>query len=254
MEIKVLYEDNHLIAVYKPAGVLVMAGEGRPSDERLRSKGDEILRQQSNVGSTERRSANVHDDNTLYWQVKEFLKKRDKKPGNVFLGVLHRLDRPVSGIILFAKTSKGAARLSEQIREREVTKIYTALVMGELKIESGTLEHNLLKDEKAKKAIVGAVGDVAILHYNTIKSNRHYSLLNIELETGRYHQIRVQLSAMGHPIVGDTKYGAPEALLDKSIMLCAIKLSFTTATTGKEIKLSIPVPDEFSRRIRQHSL
>src|SRR6185295_1197997 len=101
MEIKVLYEDNHLIAVYKPAGVLVMAGD---------EKG--------------------HDDNTLYWQVKQFIKQRDNKPGDAFLGVLHRLDRPVSGIVLFAKTSKGAARLSEQFRERTVSKTYHALVEG----------------------------------------------------------------------------------------------------------------------------
>src|SRR3990167_3085235 len=101
MQIKVLYEDNHLIAVYKPAGVLVMAG-----DEK------------------------AHDDDTLYWQVKQFIIKRDQKPGDAFLGVLHRLDRPVSGIVLFAKTSKGAARLSEQFREWTIQKIYHAVVAG----------------------------------------------------------------------------------------------------------------------------
>src|SRR3989338_7755660 len=115
---RILYEDNHLIAIYKPAGFLVQAGgDGKP------------------------------DDNTLYWQVKMFLKERDKKPGDVFLGVIHRLDRPVSGIVLFAKTSKGAARLSEQFRNRTVKKTYQALVEGEIEPLSGRLVHGLTKNQ-----------------------------------------------------------------------------------------------------------
>ncbi len=223
--IKVLYEDNHLIAVYKPAGVLVQAGRDVQ-----------------------------HDDNTLYWQVKMFLKERDKKPGNVFLGVLHRLDRNVSGIILFAKTSKGAARLSEQIRERTIKKIYHAVVIGKPAPPSGTLEHHLTKDESSRQSVIDTEGDVAILHYETVKSGSKNSLLRIQLETGSFHQIRVQLSEIGHPIVGDMKYGAPEVLPDNVLALCATELLFKTATThstssgqaDEDVKVSIEIPKEFS--------
>jgi 23S rRNA pseudouridine1911/1915/1917 synthase len=218
MDLNVLYEDNHVIAVYKPAGVLVQAGEGPE-----------------------------HDDNTLYWQVKMFIKERDKKPGNVFLGVLHRLDRNVSGVILFAKTSKGAARLSEQIRDRLIKKIYHAVVIGAPSPASATLRHNLRKDESSKQSILDPSGDEAVLHYDTIKSGNGYSLLRIELETGRFHQIRAQLSAIGHPIVGDMKYGASEGLPDRSLMLCATELDFTTATTDEEIKVSIEIPAGFTQ-------
>lgn len=226
MEIKVLYEDNHLIAVYKPAGVLVQAGED----------GD-------------------HDDNTLYWQVKMFLKERDQKPGNVFLGVLHRLDRNVSGVILFAKTSKGAARLSEQIRERTIKKIYHAVVIGVPVPAAGTLEHHLRKDESSKQSMIDPEGDVAILHYETVKSGPKNSLLRIELETGRFHQIRVQLSEIGHPVVGDIKYGAPalpaEALAKDGssnfLALCATELHFKTATTDEDVTISIDIPSEWSK-------
>lgn len=214
MDIKILYEDNHLIGVYKPAGVLVQAEDG------------------------------AKDDNTLYWQIKEFIKKRDQKPGKVFLGVLHRLDRPTSGVVLFAKTSKGAARLSEQFRNRNLKKVYHCVVIGKLNQKSGTLRNFLIKDNDQKKAVISEVGDEAILHYQVIKSDQN-SLLKIELETGRFHQIRAQLSATKHPIVGDIKYGAPEALSDKSIALCATSLEFKTAT-GNELKtIQIEIPAEW---------
>jgi len=229
--IKILYEDNHLIAVYKPAGVLVQKGEGPE-----------------------------HDDNTLYWQVKMFLKERDQKPGNVFLGVLHRLDRVVSGIVLFAKTSKGAARLSEQIRERTIQKIYHAVVEGYVYLEESTLIDTIRKDSGSIKAIIGGdasmeLGDPdasvgaseAVLHYWRLQSNQKYSLLKIQLETGRFHQIRAQLSAIGHPVVGDVKYRAAQALPDHSIMLCATELDFKTATTDEDIKISIEIPPEFTQ-------
>jgi len=223
--IKILYEDNHLIAVHKPAGVLVQAGED-----------------------------NKHDDDTLYWQVKMFLKERDKKPGNVFLGVLHRLDRVVSGIVLFAKTSKGAARLSEQIRERTIKKIYHAVVEGYVDLEESTLIDTIRKDSGSIKAIIS--GDVsmelaseAVLHYWRLQSNQKYSLLKIQLETGRFHQIRAQLSAIGHPIMGDVKYGASEALPDHSIMLCATELHFKTATTDEDVKISIEIPPEWAKML-----
>lgn len=217
MEIKVLYEDNHLIAVYKPAGVLVQKGD-QPG----------------------------HDDDTLYWQVKEFIKHRDQKPGNVFLGVLHRLDRPVSGIVLFAKTSKGAARLSEQIRERDVEKIYHAIVEGIVQPPSGRLEHFLEKDTAQKKAIVGTSGDLAILEYETVKTGQQRTLLKIHLHTGRFHQIRSQLAAIGHPILGDVKYGAKE-MPGNILALCATELSFVTATGDEQRTIQIEIPDDWQR-------
>src|SRR3989338_3448276 len=145
MQVKVLYEDNHLIAVYKPAGVLVMAGDEKSVD-----------------------------DDTLYWQVKQFLIKRENKPGAAFLGVLHRLDRPVSGIVLFAKTSKGAARLSEQFRERTISKTYHAVVEGVVDLDEGTLMDTIQKDTNSFRAIIGGgnvdpdMADEAILHYKVV--------------------------------------------------------------------------------------
>lgn len=220
MTIKVLYEDNHLIAVYKRAGVLVQKGEGE-----------------------------AHDDNTLYWQVKMFVKERDKKPGNVFLGVLHRLDRPVSGIVLFAKTSKGAARLSEQFRERTIKKFYHAVVEGKMNPASGTLVHRLGKDETVRRAEVVEDGDEAELSYETVKAGERYSLLKIELKTGRFHQIRAQLSASGHPIVGDAKYGSHEKLKDGEIALASTELIFQTATTDEKEDIKIDYPKSWDKLI-----
>lgn len=216
MEIKILYEDNHLIAVYKPAGVLVQAGEGG------------------------------HDDNTLYWQIKSLIKERDKKPGNVFLGVLHRLDRPVSGVVLFAKTSKGAARLSEQFRNRTINKVYHAVVHGEMSPKSGKLENHIKKEDKV--AVIGETGDIAELVYETLKSNKNYSLLRIHLGTGKFHQIRAQLSYAGHPIVGDMKYGSNEKVKD-GIYLCATELEFTLATGGDRHSIVIECPTEWERSL-----
>jgi len=212
MEIRILYEDNHLIAVYKPAGVLVQAGEGG------------------------------HDDNTLYWKLRSFIKKRDNKPGNVFIGVLHRLDRPVSGVVLFAKTSKGAARLSEQFRNRTINKIYHAVVHGEMDPKSGKLENHISKE--GKQAVIGATGDIAELVYETVKSSSKYSLLKIHLGTGKFHQIRAQLSHAGHPIVGDMKYGSTEKVHD-GIYLCATELEFTGATDGDRHSVTIDYPGEW---------
>ena len=210
---EILYEDNHLIAVYKPAGVLVQKGE-----------------------------SNEHDDSTLYWQVKTFLKKRDKKPGDVFLGVLHRLDRPVSGIVLFAKTSKGAARLSEQFRNRTIRKIYHAVVDGKLSPPSGVLVHRLQKDRLTKKAEIAEEGDVAELLYTTVKTAKSRSLIRIELKTGRFHQIRAQLAAVGHPIIGDIKYGSREKFNGR-IALASTELTFETATTGEIINTKNSYPE-----------
>ena len=217
LKLEILYEDNHLIAVFKPAGVLVQGN--RPVGER--------------------------NEPTLMDEVKEYLKEKYKKPGNVFLGLVHRLDRPGSGIILFAKTSKGAARISEQIREREMRKIYHAVVDGQMKSPSGTLRNFLKKDEEKRiaKIVKEREGDLAELDYETVKTNGKISLLKIELKTGRFHQIRVQLSAIGHPIVGDKKYGSKEQLSNGSIALCATELTFETATTGETKKIGIDWPE-----------
>ncbi len=210
----VLYEDNHLIAVYKPAGILV--------------QGDET------------------GDASLMDEVKDYLKEKYQKTGNVFLGLLHRLDRPVSGIVLFAKTSKGASRLSEQFRTHGIKKIYQAVVEGSPKIPTQTLVHYLKKDEERNFVTVfdQEVRDSkrAELVYKVIQSNDKNSLLEIELKTGRPHQIRTQIAHIDHPILGDVKYGARSPLPDKSIALAAVELEFTLPTKDerKNIKIDFP--------------
>lgn len=218
MKLNVLYEDNHLIAVYKPAGILTQGDKSK--------------------------------DENLMDIVKLYLKEKYNKPGNVFLGLLHRLDRPVSGIILFAKTSKGASRLSEQFRNRTIEKIYTAVVIGRLKKDKGVLLNFIEKDEKGRKAVINDQGDtVAELYYETVASNKKFSLLKIKLETGKFHQIRSQLSTAHCPILGDIKYGASFALPDQSIALCATSISFKTATNEEIKQISIPIPKEWKEYI-----
>lgn len=207
MPLKVLYEDNHLIAVLKPAGILVQGD----------ATGDKCLM----------------DD------VKEYLKEKYKKNGNVFLGLLHRLDRPVSGIVLFAKTSKGASRLSEQIRNHELKKEYHALVEGLPKSKKGVLTNYLLHDEKTNKSAIydakRGEAQLAELSYEVVKMLGENSLLKINLKTGRHHQIRAQFAHLGHPLVGDKKYGAKTPYREGEIALCATKITFKTAT-GEDFK------------------
>jgi len=218
MSLRVLYEDNHLIAVVKPSGVL--------------TQGD------------------ITGDRCLMDEVKLHLKEKYKKPGNVFLGLLHRLDRPASGIVLFAKTSKGASRLSEQFRNRTIEKTYHALVLGKPKENRGMLVNYLAKDRQRKIAIAGE--DRAELFYEVISSSGKYSLLKIKIKTGKFHQIRIQLASAGYPILGDVKYGAPSPLPDKSICLCATSISFLPAVAlaeeGKKT-ISIPVPADWKKYI-----
>lgn len=214
---KVLYEDNHLIAVEKPAGMLV--------------QGDET------------------GDICLIDMVKQYLKEKYNKPGQVFLGLLHRLDRPVSGVILFAKTSKGASRLSEQFRLHQTKKIYQALVEGVPKKSQSILIHYVKKDPAKNKVTVysNPTGDAqyAELSYVVLKSNEKNALLEIQLKTGRPHQIRAQLSTIGCPIVGDLKYGASKPLPDKSLRLCAISLEFKPATKDEKVKVEIETPENW---------
>ncbi|TAK57185.1 RluA family pseudouridine synthase [Patescibacteria group bacterium] len=213
MQPEILYEDNHVIVVNKPSGVLV--------------QGDDTM------------------EDCLLEQVKRFIKTRDNKPGNVFLGLVHRLDRNVSGVILFAKTSKGASRLSEQFRLHTAEKIYHAWVAGVPVKKSATLTHFLLKNEQNNKTAVyeseihGA--QYAELHYEIVKTIGDFSLLKIRLETGRPHQIRAQLGYIGHPILGDGKYGSKISLPDKRMALVATSLSFLTATGGEKRTIEVPI-------------
>lgn len=225
--IKVLYEDNHIIAVLKPAGVL--------------TQGD---------GSGEK---------SLIDMVKDYLKEKYKKPGNVFLGLVHRLDKPVQGIVLFGKTSKGASRLSEQFREHTIQKTYHAIVLGKPKESRGEIKEKISKisffaegfTKKSDKELLEEIKKAtktrtAELSWELVKSNGKFSLLKILPKTGRFHQIRVQLANMGCPILGDTKYGAPLENRE-SIALAATAISFKSATEDKEINLEIPLPEEWKK-------
>jgi 23S rRNA pseudouridine1911/1915/1917 synthase len=228
--IKVIYEDNHIIAVEKPAGVLTQAD-----------------------GSGEK---------CLMDMVKDYLKEEYKKPGNVFLGLVHRLDKPVQGIVLFAKTSKGASRLSEQFRAHTIQKTYHAIVVGKPKENRGEIKEKINKisffaegfteksDEELLQEIKKATKTrTAELSWEVVKSNDKYSLLKVLPKTGRFHQIRVQLSNMGHPILGDIKYGYKGNWENNSIALAATAIEFKTATTGEIIKLEIPLPEEWKKLI-----
>lgn len=205
--IKVLYEDNHIIVVVKDYNIPVQEDS---------SKDDDML--------------------TL---IKKYLKEKYNKPGNVYLGLVHRLDRPVGGVMVFAKTSKAASRLSNEIRLKRVEKRYMALVHNITK-EKDVLVDKLLKDEKTNTSYVSDKGKESILEYNLIEKRGNMSLLDINLITGRHHQIRVQLSHHGYPIYGDQKYG-----IDKSgiqIHLWAYKLKFKHPTKD-EVMEFVYYPD-----------
>jgi len=215
---KILYEDNHLVVVYKPAGILI--------------QGDK-----SGVRS-------LMDD------LKDYIKEAHSKTGNVFLGLIHRLDRNVDGVVVFAKTSKGASRLSEQFRLHTIQKVYHAWIEGIPRKNKDTLVNYLYHDEIRNVSKITEDekknADLAELSYEIVKNEEGFSLLKIILKTGRHHQIRAQLSFMGHPIVGDTKYGSKAKLPDQRVMLTATSLSFDPATNvdgnaeRKTISIEIP--------------
>ena len=226
--VKVLYEDNHIIAVVKPAGVLT---QGDRTGER-----------------------SLMDD------IKDYLKEKYKKPGNVFLGLVHRLDKPVQGIVLFGKTSKGASRLSEQFRNHTIQKTYHGIVVGKLDKQKGELKEKVNKisffaegftnktDEELLREIKKATKTrTAELSWEVVKTNEKYSLLKILPKTGRFHQIRIQMANMGHPILGDSKYSNQKPLPDRSIALAATAISFVSATSDKQINLEIPLPEEWNK-------
>ncbi|OGZ67031.1 MAG: hypothetical protein A3C58_00730 [Candidatus Staskawiczbacteria bacterium RIFCSPHIGHO2_02_FULL_34_10] len=242
--VKVLYEDNHIIVVFKPAGVL--------------SQGDKT------------------GDVSMYDMVKDYIKETKaqkfqrnfvlgralnalsaleyKKTGNVFLGLIHRLDRPVSGIMLFAKTSKGASRLSEQFINHTIEKNYHALVIGKPNSNKGVLINKLGKDSKLLKAKNYLDGVEVKLYYEVVKSNEIYSLLKIKIEGGKFHQIRAQLSIAGFPILGDIKYKGGSWDNKEAIALCATELSFKAATEEKIINLAIGLPKEWKNYLSTESL
>lgn len=212
---QIIFEDNHLLVVNKKVGQLV--------------QGDKT------------------GDESLLDLIKNFIKKRDEKPGNVYLGLVHRIDRPTSGLVIYAKTSKALSRLTQMVKNREITKTYWALVPKEMIPQSQRLVHYLKKNEKNNKAIVfpkatdGA--KEAILTYQLLKTLDNYLLLEIDLETGRHHQIRAQLSKIGVPIKGDLKYGAPRSNPDGGISLHARKLEFVHPVTKENIEITAPVPE-----------
>lgn len=213
----VLYEDNHLIIVNKQAGGIV--------------QGDKT------------------GDTPLSDIVKDWLKEKHNKPGNVYLGVVHRLDRPVSGVVLFAKTSKALPRLNKMFAEHDkVSKTYWAIVQNRPQASKGTLTHWLTRQEKNNTAraydreVPGA--KKAVLDYELIASGDRYHLLEIHLHTGRHHQIRCQLAKMGCPIKGDLKYGAPRSNPDGSISLHARNLTLEHPVSHETISVTAPVPDD----------
>jgi 23S rRNA pseudouridine1911/1915/1917 synthase len=214
--LEILHEDNHTIVVNKKASDIVQGDK----------TGDEPLPE----------------------RIKKYLKEKYQKPGNVFCGVVHRLDRPTSGALVFARTSKALERLNEQFREKETQKTYWAIVENKPAKAADTLVNYLSKNEKQNKSYVTTEKDKnakkAILSYQIINSSDKYHLLEVNLETGRHHQIRCQLANMGCIIKGDLKYGAKRSNPDGSICLHARSLTFTHPTTKEEIKITAPVPKD----------
>ena len=215
-DLNIIYQDNHLIAVNKRAGDLV--------------QGDHT------------------GDVPLPDHIKAYLKHKFNKPGNVFCGVIHRLDRPTTGVVLFARTSKGLERMNKAFKERQIKKTYWALVEGRLEGED-SLRHFLKKNNKNNKSTVFKKTEVgakeARLSYRVIKTGDNYSLLEVELDTGRHHQIRAQFAAIGHAVKGDVKYGARRAERDKSICLHAKTLSFIHPVSGEKIEIEASSPESF---------
>ena len=213
----VLYEDNHIIAVNKTCNEIV--------------QGD-------NTGDT-----------PLSETVKAYIKQKYNKPGEVFLGVTHRLDRPTSGVVLFARTSKALTRLNEMFKSHEqIKKTYWAIVQGAPKVPEARLENWLVRNEAQNKSYIAKPGakeaKQAILSYKTLVKGEHYTLLEVNLETGRHHQIRCQLAAIGCPIKGDLKYGAKRSNPDGGICLHARKIEFIHPVKKENICITAPVPDD----------
>ena len=212
--LQVLFEDNHIIIINKRSGDI--------------TQGDKT------------------GDKPLSDVVKEYIKDKYNKPGNVFIGTVHRLDRPTSGIVIFARTSKALERLNKMLRDKTINKTYWALVKNQPKKKSDSLINFLKKDTKKNKSFVYKKeidgSKKAILHYKILKKLDNYSLLEIDLETGRHHQIRTQLSYIGSPIKGDLKYGFNRSNKDGSISLHARKIEFTHPVSKEQISVTASLP------------
>ena len=210
----VVYEDNHIIIVNKTASEIV--------------QGDKT------------------GDTPLSETVKQYLKEKYQKPGNVFIGVTHRLDRPVSGLVVFARTSKALSRLNEMFKNGEVKKTYWAVVKNQPPQLEGDLVHYLVRNEKQNKSYAYDTekpgSKRAELHYRLIGRSQNYFLLEVDLKTGRHHQIRCQLAKMGCPIKGDLKYGSPRSNPDGSICLHARRVRFVHPVSRLPIEVEAPVP------------
>ena len=213
---QVIYEDNHIIIVNKESGEIV--------------QGDKT------------------GDQPLSETVKQYIKTAHNKPGNVFLGVVHRLDRPVSGVVVFAKTSKALARLNDMFREGQVHKTYWAIVQGRPDSDADTLTGWITRNEKQNKSYIHPRevhgSKQAILKYRLLACTDRYSLLEVQLLTGRHHQIRCQLSAMGCPIKGDLKYGATRSNPDGSISLHARRVEFIHPVSKLPVVAEAPTPND----------
>ncbi len=192
--------------------------------------------------------ADTSGDSALEDEVKAFIKRRDSKPGAVFLGVIHRIDRPVSGVVLLAKTSKALRRMNEAVRSRGIVKRYFALVADTPEHEEGELVHYIVRNGRKNRSYAYDTprkdAKEARLRYRVTARSDRYTLLDIDLITGRHHQIRAQLSKAGCPIKGDLKYGAPRSNPDGSISLHARSVAFTHPVTGERITVTAPLPDE----------
>ncbi len=209
----VLYADNHLLALYKPAGLPVQGDDTR--------------------------------DISLLDTGKQWIKEKYGKPGNVFLGMVHRLDRPVAGVVLFCRTSKAAARISEQFRSGTTRKTYLAVLQGRLKQPFGELVHYIQRIPHKSSRIVNHAAPLAAharLSYRKKDESENASLVEIDLKTGRHHQIRAQFSHIGHPVMGDLRYGAAAPLPEKQIALLAVCLEISHPISGQRIRIESPLP------------
>lgn len=213
---RIVYEDNHLLAVNKLSGELVQS--------------------------------DANGDLGLEDSIKDFIKIRDSKPGAVYLGVIHRIDRPVSGLVLFAKSSKALVRMNEIIKKREITKHYLTIVERAPKVESGELRHYIKRNSATNRSSAldkpSKDAKEAILTYDMVGASQNYYMLDITLISGRHHQIRAQLSKIGSPIRGDLKYGAPRSNKDGSISLHSRSMEFVHPVTKNMMKIVAPLPSE----------
>jgi 23S rRNA pseudouridine1911/1915/1917 synthase len=210
--IHIIYTDNHQLVVNKPAGLLT-----QPSGT---------------------------DQDSLEAQAKQWIKEQTNKPGNIFLHAVHRLDKQVSGIVLFARTSKALTRLNDSMRSKHSHKHYLAAIEGTVSPSEGTLEHYLIHDHHHARVAQAQDPDakLARLHYRVIKQQNNMTVVEIELETGRYHQIRAQLAAIGHPIIGDKKYGSRIDYAEDAIALHHYRLQVAHPITGTLQTFEAPLP------------